>query len=91
MGIASYENFVDLANAIIAAAATDYCVAYQTLSKNPNNRDAKWKLAEVKGFFRSRWYGVLTTLDGNALMEQLEDQCDKHEKYIVYRRRGEQR
>lgn len=44
-----------------------------------------------KGFFRSRWYGVLTTLDGNALMEQLEDQCDKHEKYIVYRRRVEQR
>lgn len=50
MGIASYENFVDLVNAIIAAAATDYCSAYTTLSKNPNNRDAKWKLAEARAF-----------------------------------------
>lgn len=88
MGIASNENFVDLANAIIAAAATDYCMAYKVLRLNPDNRDANWKMEECRRFFRSKWYGKLTTVDGERLMEQLERQVDAQEKQRIYRQRG---
>lgn len=73
----SYENFVELANAIIQIASADYCEAYKVLKMNPDNRDAKHKLFECRRFFRSKWYGTLTTLDGNVLMEMLENQCDE--------------
>ena len=58
-----WEN---LANAIIEQAVMDY--------RNPPNA-LEWSGYsddEVEQFFRSRWFGTLTALDGDELLEKLK-------------------
>lgn len=55
-----HEN---LANAIIVQACADYRIA---LRKNDTRC-----IYEVERFFRSVWYRVLTSFDGEVLIEKL--------------------
>lgn len=64
-----YEN---LANAIVLQAAKDYRTALKCLKVNPNNRDALADKNEVERFFRSGWYSVLTSVDGEMLIAKLK-------------------
>lgn len=59
-----YEN---LADAIIVRAALDYRRALK-------GRNAQYK-KEVLRFFRSAWFGRLTTLNPEYLIKRLEDEC----------------
>lgn len=63
-----YEN---LANAIIVQAAKDYTKALRRLKKFPHDKDAAYTKRECESFFRSGWFGTLTSLDGEVLMEKL--------------------
>lgn len=53
-----------LANAIIIQAVKDY-----RRTRNPADR------AELESFFRSEWFSVLSRLDGDALLEQLQKEA----------------
>lgn len=66
--ITNYEN---LANAIILQAVKDYRIALKCLKINPNNRDALADKGEVERFFRSQWFSVLTSIDGEMLIRSL--------------------
>ena len=69
--ITNYEN---LANAIILQAAKDYRMALKCLKANPKNRTA---LAdEIERFFRSQWFTVLTSVDGEMLIRSLTMEVD---------------
>ena len=57
------ENIELLANAIILQAVKDYRHTY-----SPQCR------AEIKRFFRSEWFHVLTRLDGEMLITRLENE-----------------
>ena len=58
-----YENFELLANAIIMQAVKDYRHTY-----SPQQR------AEIKRFFRSDWFKVLTRVDGEMIIKRLENE-----------------
>ena len=66
--ITNYENF---ANAIILQAVKDYRMALKCLKSNPKNRTARADKDEIDRFFRSQWFMVLTSVDGEMLIRSL--------------------
>ena len=71
--ITNYEN---LANAIILQAVKDYRMALKSLKANPRNRTAMADKDEIEGFFRSDWFSVLTSVDGEMLIRSLQMEVD---------------
>lgn len=71
--ITNYEN---LANAIILQAVKDYRMALKSLKANPRNRTAMADKDEIERFFRSGWFSVLTSVDGEKLILSLQMEVD---------------
>lgn len=71
--ITIYEN---LANAIILQAVKDYRMALKCLKANPKNRTALADKDEIERFFRSQWFTVLTSVDGEMLIRSLTMEVD---------------
>lgn len=71
--ITNYEN---LANAIILQAVRDYRVALKCLKVNPRNKTALADRDEIERFFRSDWFSVLTSVDGEMLIRSLQMEVD---------------
>lgn len=71
--ITNYEN---LANAVIVQAANDYRMALKCLIANPKNMTALADKDEIKRFFRSQWFTVLTSVDGEMLIRSLTMEVD---------------
>ena len=71
--ITIYEN---LANAIILQAVKDYRMALKSLKANSRNSTARADKAEIERFFRSQWYSVLTSVDGEMLIRSLQKEVD---------------
>ena len=65
-----YEN---LANAIVAQAARDYLTALRKLKKNPRNKMAMSDAMDLERFVHSGWYGVLTGVDPDYLIQKLRE------------------
>ena len=55
------KNYEDLANAIIIQAVKDY-----RRTQSPQVRN------EIKRFFKSQWFSILTNVDGDMLIKKLE-------------------
>ena len=66
------EIYQNLANAIVQQAAKDYIKALKQKKKYPNNPEANSQIRELKRFFHSGWYGMLTKVDGDYLIRALE-------------------
>jgi hypothetical protein len=66
------NNYMNLANAIVIQAVKDYRKALRTLSLNPNNRSAQYESRRIEQFFRSGWFGVLTSIDPEMLISKLK-------------------
>ncbi|HBT65809.1 MAG TPA: hypothetical protein DEB10_14215, partial [Ruminococcaceae bacterium] len=64
-------NYNNLANAIVLQAVKDYRKALRTLSLYPNNRSAQYERRSIEQFFRSAWFGVLTSIDPDMLITKL--------------------
>lgn len=64
-------NYEILANAIVEQAAKDWW-ARTTLGKDAENVAATAMRSETERFFRSAWFGQLTSIDGEWLLEKLE-------------------
>ena len=69
----AYEN---LANAIIEQAVHDFREAKRRLQKNARDAEAEKTYRETKQFFCSEWFSQLTTLDGELLLEKLEEESE---------------
>ncbi len=71
------KTYRALADAIILQAVKDYRKALKKLSKFPDHDGAIAEKDSCERFFRSNWYGVLTTIDGEMLISKLqkEVQC----------------
>ena len=65
-------NYEILANAIVEQAAKDYRWVRTALGKDAENVAATAMLSETERFFRSAWFGQLTSLDGEWLLQKLE-------------------
>jgi len=61
------ENcYTNLANAVILLAVKDY-----RQKKVPEDKAVKTRKLECERFFRSGWFEVLTSLDGEVLLDKL--------------------
>lgn len=57
-----------LANAIIIQASKDYMTSLRKKKRNPGSASAEHDIRECERFFRSGWYQVLTSVDGEYLI-----------------------
>lgn len=69
--IDAYEK---LANSVILQAVKDYRDARKKLKYHPKNKDAKLMIEDCESFFRSDWFAVLTSLDGEMLLKKLKEE-----------------
>jgi len=70
--VENIETYEKLANAVIVIACKDYRKVIKKLSRNPGNRDALVEKKSIERFFRSGWFGVLTSVDPEMLMSRLQ-------------------
>ena len=63
-----------LANAIILQAVKDYRMALKRVKKNPRNKEAISEALALEKFFRSSWYSTLTSVDGDFLIQKLQEE-----------------
>lgn len=71
------DNYQDLANAIIILATKDYRRALKRLMKFANSDSAKYEIMQLEAFFRSDYYKLLTSLDGEMLIEKLKQEVEE--------------
>lgn len=68
------NGYEELANAIILQAVSDYRTAKRKLKKHPDNKKAKFRLKDCERFFQSKWFEVLTPIDGQMLLKKLKEE-----------------
>ena len=66
-----------LANGIVEQAVKDYRAALKTLRRHPDSKAAMATAMEVERFFHSDWYGQLTTIDPDYLIDKLRKEAAK--------------
>lgn len=66
------EPYEKLGNAVVLQAVRDYRNAVKTLSHGRKNVMAESRKYECERFFRSPHFNTFTSLDGKALLAQLE-------------------
>ena len=66
------DAYVNLANAVILTACKDYRKVLKKLSRNPGNRDALVAKKLIERFFQSGWFGILTSIDPEMLIDRLQ-------------------
>ncbi len=71
------DPYHELANAVVKLAADDYRRALKAIKRNPNSRHSMSAAMEYENFFKSRWFEVLTEIDGEWLMERLREEVHK--------------
>ena len=62
------DPYQALANAIVELAVKDYKTALKYHYRHPNRKEYADDVSRLGRFFRSGWYGMLTNLDGELLM-----------------------
>ncbi len=73
------DPYERLANAIVLQAAADYRRALKAVRRNPSNRTAVDEALKTEKFFRSGWYGILTSVDGEYLIQRLQEEIRQSE------------
>lgn len=79
------DNYLLLAEAIIAQAAEDYARALR--GEFIRGRKPERMLAEVRRFFFSDWYALMTNVDPHYLVEQLEKNYANECRFLEEARR----
>lgn len=70
--VENVEAYEKLAGAVIVIACKDYRKVLKKLARNPGNRDALVEKRTIEKFFRSEWFGVLTSVDPEMLINRLQ-------------------
>lgn len=60
-----------LANAIVETAVKDYRTSLKYHFLHPDKQVYADEVAELEAFFRSAWYSMLTSLDGELIMQRV--------------------
>ena len=70
-------GYQTLANAIIEQAAKDYRKDIKTLKRHPNSKAAMEDAMKIERFFHSSWFGMLTQIDPDFLINRLRKEAVK--------------
>lgn len=77
-----------LANAVVIHAARDYLDAKTKIKNNPDDKkiikECEIELKSIKKFFRSQWYGLLTTIDGDEMIRRLDEAFENGQTTVDY-------
>ncbi|MGI6663901.1 MAG: hypothetical protein ACOX3W_00520 [Christensenellaceae bacterium] len=73
----SSANTIVLTRAALKVAVKDYRAALRKLNKHPRNQAALNTKEEVERFFHSDWYRLLTSLDPDMLIKQLNEEVEQ--------------
>lgn len=73
------DPYERLANAIVIQAAEDYRAALKRIRRNSKNRDAVDEALQIERFFRSGWYQILTSVDGEYMIRRLQEELRQSE------------
>ena len=65
------EPYQALANAIVELAVKDYRTALKYHYRHPDKKEYADEVKNLERFFRSGWYGMLTDLDSEYLMNSV--------------------
>lgn len=66
------DRYAEFANAIIVSAVREYRSYLRKLSRNEKDTNARIKIEELEDFFYSDWFGVLTDLDPDYLLDRIQ-------------------
>ena len=72
----SMDPYQALGNAVVLQAVKDYRDAVKKLSRGKKNSSAEATKAECERFFKSGHFNIFTSLDGVALLSQLEKEAE---------------
>ena len=65
------DGYEMLAAAVVERAVLDYRQAQENIRTKYNVLDAQNVIRALERFFRSEWFGILSDLDGEELVEML--------------------
>ena len=74
------EPYESLANAIIVQAVKDYRTALIHLQKRPDNKVYQIEVASLERFFRSGWFGELTSLNAEYLIRRVNEEVQRNDR-----------
>ena len=66
-----------LINGINVLASKDYIKAVRQLRRNPSSKMSAATAKECEAFFRSSWYALLTSVEGEWLIKRLREEAMK--------------
>ena len=67
------ERYENLANAIVYQAVKDYRKILKLCMEHPNSAECQSEKENLEQFFKSKWYSILTELDGEWLIEKIRE------------------
>lgn len=73
------ENYEKLAQAIIMRAVMDLRGAYRRLKRFPDDVSALADVGDIRRFFCSRYFNLLSSLDGSSLLQRIIDEMEDKE------------
>ena len=71
----NYECYKELSCAIVKQAAEDYLEAKKQFYLG--DRSASYKIASIRRFFRSEWYSILCSIDGEYMIKALDEEHER--------------
>lgn len=77
------DCYKNLANAIVIRAADDYLNAKKDYKKDHTDYKARGQITSIRKFFRSNWFGKLTTVDPEYLIDKLDKEADHDQNRMV--------
>ena len=69
------DPYQELANAIVMQAVKDYRTYLLHSKKRPDNNGYQIEVASLERFFRSGWFGELTTIPSEMLISRLKEEA----------------
>ena len=66
------DGWSQLAIAIVRNSIYEYANTFKRLKKHPEDKSLQWKIDEIKGFYRSRWFKKICNIEPEWLIEKIE-------------------
>ena len=74
------DPYQELANAIVMQAVKDYRIALLNSKKRPDDKGYQIEVSSLERFFRSGWFGELTSLNAEYLLRRVNEEVQRNDR-----------
>lgn len=74
------DPYQELANAIVMQAVKDYRIALLHSKKRLDNKGYQIEVSSLERFFRSGWFGELTSLNAEYLLRRVNEEVQRNDR-----------